>query len=165
MPQDSNGDAWISISLDVFKRAPNNHAKIVIYNLETMESVFEIDQDLLTYEQLNFHHDIRHAFSIFLLKFLMKTKQKIFYFKNFKAYLELSIHHTKIQSFFFDMLEWKIIHHYVVEKQSTCTNQNQLEKLYQRVIQWKTMKIILIANGQYGRQRAMAFDLNFLAFI
>ena len=103
MSHDSNSDGgWISISLDEFKRASNNHAKIEIYNLKTMELVFEIDQDLLTYKQLNFYHDIRNAFNIFSVTLSLKTKQKIC--SNFKAYVELSIHHTKIQSFFFDML-------------------------------------------------------------
>ena len=60
----SPGGSWISISLDVFEMGSNNHAKIEIYNLETMELVFEIDQDLETYQQLNFNHDIRNVFAI-----------------------------------------------------------------------------------------------------
>ena len=60
---DSSDRSWISISLDVFEMASNNYAKIEIYNLETMELVFQIDQDLETSRQLNFYHDIRNAYA------------------------------------------------------------------------------------------------------
>ena len=60
---DSSDRSWISISLDAFEMASNNYAKIEIYNLETMELVFQIDQDLETSRQLNFYHDIRNAYA------------------------------------------------------------------------------------------------------
>ena len=43
--------------------ASNNYAKIEIYNLETMELVFQVDKDLETSRQINFYHDIRNAYA------------------------------------------------------------------------------------------------------
>ena len=43
--------------------ASNNYAKIEIYNLETLELVFQIEKDLETSRPINFYHDIRNAFS------------------------------------------------------------------------------------------------------
>ena len=71
----SLNESWITISLDVFEMASNNHAKIEIYNLETHELIFQIDQDLATSKQLNFYHDIRNAYA-FVKNFPRESPRK-----------------------------------------------------------------------------------------